>query len=180
VAFEMASDSGTFELRQPLPAPVDQFTVIVKKVADTHLTSPLIVQQQDLTQQDEVYTAAVGGAVPAGQPLSLTLTDLPHHSPAPRFAALSLAFGIILVGVWVATRPTDQGEATAARKRLDDRREKLMKDLVRLERDRANGRMDDARYTARREELVSALELVYGALDESAAPDPATGASAAA
>jgi len=180
LAFELPSDAATFELEQPLPAALDQFTVIVKKVADTHLTSPLIVQQQDLTQQDEVYIAAVGGTVPAGQPLSLTLTDLPHHSAAPRMLALALAFGIVLVGAWVGTRPPEQGEAVAERRRLADRRDKLMKELVRVERDRANGRIDDARYAARREELVSALELVYGALDESAAPDPATGASAAA
>jgi len=54
---------------------------------------------------------------------------------------------------------------TAERKRLIARRDKLFNDLVRLEHDRRNGRVDDRRYTARREELVSSLEQVYGALD---------------
>jgi hypothetical protein len=37
--------------------------------------------------------------------------------------------------------------------------------LVRLELDRRRGRGDPSRYAVRREELMSALEHVYGALD---------------
>ncbi len=45
------------------------------------------------------------------------------------------------------------------------RREKLLKDLVRLEAEHRQGRGDLSRYAARREQLVAALEQVYGALD---------------
>ncbi len=54
------------------------------------------------------------------------------------------------------------------------RREKLFQDLVKLEHDHARGKVDTARYTVRREEMVQALEHLYGALDEDdAGPDPA-------
>jgi hemoglobin-like flavoprotein len=46
------------------------------------------------------------------------------------------------------------------------RREKLFADLVRLEHDHRGGKVDPDKYAERRERLVSALEQVYGALDD--------------
>ena len=57
-----------------------------------------------------------------------------------------------------------------------------MNDLARLEQDRRGGRgpyADQARYAARREELMAALETVYSALDEDG-PEPADRAGVAA
>ena len=52
---------------------------------------------------------------------------------------------------------------------------------MKIEQDHRRGKLDGPRYTARREELLEALEHVYGALDEDdAGPDPATRAGAAA
>jgi hypothetical protein len=103
--------------------------------------------------------------VAAGEPLTLSLSDIPHHSSAPRRIALILALGIVLVGAWAATRPTGVAAAQSAdRKRLAARRDKLFNDLVRLENDRRTGRTDDRRYAARREDLIAALEQVYNAL----------------
>ena len=59
------------------------------------LASPQLASQQDMTAQGEVYIAGVGGGVAAGQPLSLTLSGLPHHSPAPRLTSLGLALAIV-------------------------------------------------------------------------------------
>ena len=54
------------------------------------------------------------------------------------------------------------------------RREKLFQDLIRLEADHRQGRGDPARYVARREPLLQALEQVYGALDtDDTSPEPA-------
>ena len=55
-----------------------------------------------------------------------------------------------------------------------ERREKLFADLVRLENERRNGKLADARYEARRESLLAALEHIYGALDsDDSGPEPA-------
>jgi len=52
---------------------------------------------------------------------------------------------------------------------------------VRLEQEHRRGRINEARYSARREELLAALENIYGALDEDGTgPDPATRAGVAA
>ena len=158
--------SGTLDLVQRFPANVAQLAVVVKKAGDTTLKSPQITGQRELPADGEIYIAATGGAVAAGQPISLTVSGYPHASAAPRTIALLLAAVIVAIGVWAAGRPNDDEAAGAAdRKRLIARREKLFAELVRLENDRRNGKIDDRRYAPRREELVAALENVYGALD---------------
>jgi hypothetical protein len=166
VACELPSSSGTLEITQRFPAQVEQLSVVVKKLGDTKLSSPLIASQQDLKAEGEAYIAASGAAVPPDRPISLVLYDLPHHSAAPRMVALVMAVTIVLAGAWASSRTPDREPSRVAeRKRLVARRDKLLADLVRLERDHVSGRGDRTRYPARREELIAALELVYGALD---------------
>ncbi len=159
------SSSGSIEISQAFPAPLAHLAVIVKKVGNTRLSSPQIAKQQEMPANGQLYIAAAGtGSVAAGEPVVLNITDLPHHSRVPHTVALSIALVIVAVGVWAATRH-DPEQRGAARKALIARREKLFQDLVRLELDRRRGRGDPSRYAVRREELVSALEHVYGALD---------------
>ncbi|HYU25486.1 MAG TPA: hypothetical protein VEO74_09805 [Thermoanaerobaculia bacterium] len=167
VACAIASGSGAIDVTQRFPATLEQLAVVVKKVGDTTLRSLQIANQRELPAEGEMFIAGTGGAVVAGQPIQLSVSGFPHHSPAPRTIALLLAAAIAAVGVWVAGRPNDDEAArTADRKRLIGRREKLFADLVRLENDRRTGRADERRYTSRREELIAALEHVYGALDD--------------
>ena len=173
VACELPVSSGTMDIVQRFPSPLDELAVVVKKVGDTKLSSPLIKAQQDMAADGEVYIAATGPSVPAGQPIALTVSGLPHHSTAPQWVALMLAVGIIGVGAWAATRQQDE---TAERRRLVGRREKLLSDLVRLENDRRSGRLDALRHATRRAELVTALESVYGELDDDTGVEPAQAA----
>jgi hypothetical protein len=67
------------------------------------------------------------------------------------------------------------------RKRLTARREKLLQELVRLESAHRAGQVDERRYGSRRDELVAALEHIYGALDpDDTSPEPAGRAGLAA
>jgi hypothetical protein len=108
----------------------------------------------------EVFIAATGGAVAAGQPIELAVSGVPHHSPTPRRVALTLALVIMLAGAWtVARRPVEDPATTIAaeRKRLLTRRDKLFNDLVRLERgsiERPRGR-SPVRRAARRSSAPS-------------------------
>jgi len=166
VAYALPGGGGTIDLAQKLPANLEQLAVIVRKVGATTLASRQIAQQREMPAQGELYIAATGGAVSAGQPIELTLSGYPHHSGAPRAVALTLAFAIAAAGFWTAgRRQPEAGNVAAERKRLTTRREKLFNDLVRLEREHRDGRVDEGRYASRRTELVAALENVYGALD---------------
>jgi hypothetical protein len=181
-AYMLPGEGGTIDIAQKFPATIEQLSVVVKKVGDTSLQSPQLSNQREMPADNDVFIAAQGGELRAGQPLQLTISGFPHQSSTPRIVSLTLAALVALIGVWAATRPApDDGAAAAERKRLIARREKLFADLVRLEHDRRNGRADDRRYDKRREELVAALEQVYSALDShDAGPGPADRAGLAA
>ena len=163
---EMPTNNGRLDVAQTFPAPLDRLTVLVRKVGETKLVSPTIERQQDFPSNGETVIGAMGGKVASGKPIELTLTDLPHHSPVPRYTALTLAGVILLVGVWLGTRKQEAGATDGERKRLIARREKLFGELLKIERERRNGRNDD-RAATRREELMAQLEHVYGVLDNS-------------
>jgi hypothetical protein len=165
VVAEMPADTGTLDVEQTFPAPLDRLTVLVRKVGDTKLASTSLERQQDFPSNGETVIGAMGGKVPAGKPIDLTLTDLPHHSPLPRYTALAVASLILIGGVWMATRREEPAARDGERKRLVARREKLFGELLKIERERRNGRSDE-RSTTRREELIAQLEHVYGALDD--------------
>ena len=165
VVAEMPTDTGSLDVAQTFPAQLDHLTILVKKVGDTKLSSPLIERQQDFPNNGEVVIGAMGNSVPAGKTIELSLTDLPHHSPVPRYTSLGIASMLLIGGFWIGSRKQDSTAADAERKKLISRREKLFGELVKIERERRNGRTD-GRSTARREELLSQLEHVYGALDD--------------
>jgi hypothetical protein len=178
VGTQIPVTSGTFELEQPFPAAVDQMAVIVQKVGDVKMSSPQILEQREIAAQGQTYIAGPTSPVAAGQPLRVSLADMPHHSPVPRRIAIALALVIVGGGVWAGTRPRkDVASVAAERKRLVARRERLLAELVRLERDQRN----DPRYSSRREEILGALEHVYGALDsDDITPGPGNSAGVAA
>jgi hypothetical protein len=153
---------------------LESLVVIAKKSdANMKLVSPQFDRQQETVVEGTPVIVAAGGTIAAGQPIALTLSGLPHHSTVARTTALTLASLIVIVGVWTASGREDPSTRDSERKRLIARREKLFQDLVRLEHDHRRGRPDAARYAARRDDLMAALEHIYGALDaDDAGPDP--------
>jgi hypothetical protein len=175
VATELPAESGTLEIAQKLPANLASLAVIVKKMGDTTLKSPQLKEQREMPADGEVFIAATGGAVTAGQPIVLTVAGVPHHSQTPRRVALTITVFVVLIGAWFASKPSvDASELADERRRLIARREKLFGELARLEQDRRQGRTDDRRYAARREDLIASLEQVYGALENFAGAPNAT------
>jgi hypothetical protein len=168
IGAEIPVTGGAIELEQRFPAPLNEFAVIVKKVGDTAVASTHITEQREVSAEGGLFIAGNGAPVPAGQPLVLSLTGMPHHSTMPRAVALALSLGILAVGIWAGTRPRNDAAATAAEhKRLITRREKLLAELVRIEREQREGTSPNAaRHAARREEILTSLEHIYGALDD--------------
>jgi hypothetical protein len=180
IGYVMPLSDGTVDIAQAFPATIEHLGVIVKKVGDARLSSPQIERQQEMPASNQMYIAAAGGTVQAGRPVQLTLSGLPHHSATPRWVALGLASTMLILGVWFSTRAVPDPAGTE-RKHLIARREKLFQDLLRLEADHRRGKGDQSRYLTRREDLLAALEHIYGALDtEETNPDPAGRAGMAA
>ena len=100
---------------------------------------------------------------------------MPHHSPTPRYIALTLAVVILVAGIWAGWRARDETGANASeRKRLD----RAPREAVRRARAAGPRRTGRPRYAARREEILSALEHIYGALDSDDDVVPGPGATA--
>jgi hypothetical protein len=174
VGYILPAGSGTVELEQIFPAPIERLVIMVKKAGDAKLASPQVSRQQEMPVGGDTYIVGVGDrGAPAGEPFVLSITGLPHHSRAPRWIALGLATLISLVGGFAAWRPA-AGAEPDDRKQLIARREKLFQDLVKLENDYRRGRGDRSRYPERRENLLAELEQVYGALDDDVGPDPSS------
>ena len=104
IVSELPAPDGTLQLTQRFPAPMERLAVIVKKVGPTTLSSPQIAKQQDVVAESQSFIIGAGGPVAAGQPIELSLGELPHHSPAPRRTALALAAAIVIIGVLVSSR----------------------------------------------------------------------------
>ena len=173
VAYILPYSSGSLVLSQTFPADFDQLLVFVEKWGAMDVASALI------DRRGEMAADATGGfpllwgggvRVPAGQPVVLELSGLPHHSGWPRIIALSLSGLIVAVSVWGGRGPGG-GDIDARRVEvLQTRREKLFDDLVKTEQQHRHGMIGPTRYGTRRAELVAQLERVLRDLDEGLVP----------
>jgi hypothetical protein len=171
VAGEIPVTKGTIELAQTLPAAFEQLIVVAKKEGDLKIASPLLSRIQDTVIEGTPVVIGMGTGIPAGQPFTVTVSGLPHHSNTPRYVALSLAGVILIGGLVLGARPAATEEDSAERKKMTARRERLLQDLVRLEHEQRRGQLDAETYRARREALMKSLEQVYGALDVDASDE---------
>lgn len=165
IAYRLPVASGDVTFEQKLPLAVPGLAVLMKKVGDTSFSSPQLPNVQEREFEGDRYVLAQGPALPAGAPLAITVSGLPHHSPWPRRIALTLALGMLAFGFWGAgRRPSPTANASRA-KQLAGKREKLYGELVRLEQQRRAGTIDAAKYAERRPALMAQLERVYRDLD---------------
>ncbi|MGE0041889.1 MAG: hypothetical protein AB7H88_01190 [Vicinamibacterales bacterium] len=166
--FAMPYGGANLTITQRFPVALASIFAAVEKVGEVHLTSAQFTAHQDASAGGTPFIMGTGGRLNAGDPLVLELTGLPHHSTTMRNVGLALAALLLLGGFWLAF--TGAPARAGAADRLRARREKLYADLVELERQRARGRVEPARYEARRQALMAALERVLGELDGLAEP----------
>ena len=161
---------ASLTVQQPLPIALNQVSVMAQKVGNMALHSPQIAEHRDMPLQGETFIVGKGPGLAAGQTVSFTFTDLPHQALWPRNIALTLAVAILAAGAWGSVR---LGKPAAAdrerRRRLDAKRDRLFAELTSLEDQQRDGAIDPERYTARRRELMTALERIYAQMDDEAA-----------
>ncbi|MGE4053596.1 MAG: hypothetical protein AB7F99_02260 [Vicinamibacterales bacterium] len=174
IAFALPAPTGSVEIHQVFPATLDHLGLIVEKVGEPVVTSHQIERQQEMPVGDRMYIASAGGTIPAGTPVEISISGLPHHSQTPRWVAIGIAVLVGLGGAWFAWRPTPTTSGNE-RKKLLARREKLLQELVKLEAQHQRGKIDGPAYRSRREQLMASLEHIYGALDtDDTGPEPAS------
>lgn len=167
VAYRLGYDGPTATIAVPLPLPMIQTNLIVRRLGDTRVVAPVLPQSREAQAEGRTYWTGTGPGLNAGDTLTVTLEGLPYHSRWPRYTALGVAGAVVLVGLWLAVaRPVNPAPRIAA---LEARRRDLLDRVRRLEPDAA-----DARAV-----LLDELEGVYAMLDaERARETPAVRGSA--
>ncbi|MDA1185592.1 MAG: hypothetical protein O2930_13235, partial [Acidobacteria bacterium] len=164
VGFQLRQDTSEFTLQQTWPVPLQQLSVGVQRIGDLSVSSPQFSTVGEVNAESGTpFFLANGPAMAAGSTLTMELVNLPAHSGTPRLVALSLAAGIIVVGVWWAM--SAPALVPESRPRLIERRDALLAELVPLERLQRDGGPLPTPDQARRQELMEDLEQVYSELD---------------
>ena len=167
IAFRLETWDNPWVLQQRFPLPIVNVAFAAQKLGDMRLSGPQTPAVRETTLQGTPFIVATGGPLPAGTPLTVTLTGVPHRSRVPVYVALTAAAAIALWGVWFATSHAGgEGARRDARTRdLVVRRERGLAALEALEQQRRTGEIDAQHYGDRRAQILGQLELVYGELD---------------
>jgi hypothetical protein len=139
-----------------------QVFVGVEKIGDMRMSSPQLTETRDMNSNGAIFMMGTGGRVNAGETLEVHLSGMPAHGHAPRNVALALTALIFAAGAWFAFSPAKAHAAQDAA--LRSRREKLMNEVVSLERKRRQKGLSDAD-EAKLQRTTAELERVVAELD---------------
>ena len=173
VGFVLPYSGGSLAFEQPLPVALESLLLVVEKWGDMDVASEQIARRMDANPDqtgDRTFIFAAGPLVAAGAAVAFELSGLPHHSRLPAMLALGVAFVFLAAGAWGAATPDRSAAGAERRRRLESRREKRFRDLVKNEQQHRAGRIGATRYANRRSELLADLERICAALDDEAAP----------
>lgn len=184
VGFVLPYSGDRLAIEQTMPAALESLLLVVEKWGSMDVASEQIARRADMNPEGadgRTYIFAAGPAVAAGTAVALEISGLPHRSRWPAMAALAAAFVLLGAGAWGAATPTREADREERRRKLESRREKRFRDLVKNERQHGAGRIGDTRHGNRRAELLAELERIYAELDELApavfGPGPAAAAA---
>ena len=135
VGFSLPQAGESIALRQKWPVAMAQLFVGVEKIGAVRMSSPQLTDSREMpTEQGAVFIMGTGGRLNAGEELVINLSGIPAHDHTARNVAMGLAALIFAIGAWYAfTPPKGLGSQDD---KLRARREKLMNDVVALERKR--------------------------------------------
>jgi hypothetical protein len=162
VGFSLPQASESISIRQTWPAALAQVFVGVEKIGNMQISSPQLTDTREMNSDGQPFIMATGPRLNAGDTLVLNLTGLPAQSQTPRNVALAAVVVIFAIGAWFAISP---GKAHAVQDaKLNAHREKLLADIVSLERTRRLKPLSDSD-EAKLQRLTTELERVIAELD---------------
>jgi hypothetical protein len=99
LAFEMPTGGATKTIAQAWPVAVPEATVVLERGPGEDLVSPQLTERRESVNNGQALVFARATALGPGSTLSFDVTGLRHHPRGPRYLALSLAIGFVLVGL---------------------------------------------------------------------------------
>ncbi len=162
VGFSLPQVGSASTIQQKWPIALAQLFVATEKVGAMQMSSPQLTDTREMASEGQPFIMGTGGRINAGDTVSVNLSGMPAHSLWPRDVALVAAALIFAVGLWMAVSPKAARASEDAK--LETRRERLLADVVGLERKRRQQPLSAAD-EARLQRLTSDLEKVMAALD---------------
>ena len=166
VGFSLPQAGANYTLRQTWPAALSQVFVGVEKIGNMKVASPQLTDVREMNSDGQPFIMATGPRLNAGETLVLNLTGLPSHSNTPRNVALIAVAVMFAVGAWFALSPAKAHAAQDAK--LQAKRDKLMNEVVALERKRHSKPLSVAD-EERLQRVTADLERIIAELDRGAA-----------
>ena len=169
IGFNYPYRSPDIDFEQALPVALQQLTVGVQKVGALSIASPQFTTVNEVrTEGGTPFALGSGPGLQPGTALRLSISGLPLRSETPRYVALTLALGIVVLGVWLTV--SGRSSKSEARAALVKRRDSLLGEVAQLETKRRKGDINGDRYLTRRQRLMRELEEIYGELDDATGP----------
>ncbi len=162
VGFSLPQAGPASAVLQKWPVALGQLFVAAEKVGTMRMSSPQLTDIREMTSDGQVFLMGTGGRLNAGDTLVVNLSGMPAHSLLPRNIALGAAALVFMVGLWMAVSPRAARASEDAK--LETRRERLLSDVVALERKKRQKPLSAAD-GARLQRLTADLEKVMAALD---------------
>ena len=162
VGFSLPQAGAASAVRQKWPIALAQLLVAAEKVGPMQMSSAQIPEVREMASDGKVFLMGTGGRLNAGDTLVVNLSGMPAHSEWPRTVALTMAALVFGAGLWLSLSPAAARASEDAK--LETRRERLLGDVVAIERKRLHKPLSEADET-RLQRLTSDLEKVMAALD---------------
>lgn len=163
LAYGLSPAGSSRTLVQTFPITWTPVQVVVTQVGTVQLRSGQLGGVTSMPGEPHAFLLGQGSQLASGTPITLELSGLPSRSRLGRNLAIAIALLVIGAGIWASRSTGGQSALDLRRAELQSRRERLMADLVKLERQRLGG--DTPRLAERRESLIVQLERIYGELD---------------
>lgn len=163
VGFTLPQAGSATTIRQTWPAAMAQVFVGLEKIGEVQMSSPNLTDTREMTTENgAVFIMGTGGRINAGEDLVINLTGIPSHSNTLRNAVMALVALIFVVGAYFAFAPAKAHAALD--EKLRARKEKLLNEVVALERKRRLQPLTAAEET-KLQRAGSELERVIAELD---------------
>ena len=163
VGFSLPYAGKDLVLTQKWPAALGQIFVAAEKIGPMQMTSPQLTDTRETQTEGGVFLMGTGGRIEPGGTLTVNLTGMPAANHTLRDAALAVVLLILGIGVWTAMTPASARAAQDGK--LTGKRERLMADIVALERKRRTRALSEPE-EAKLQRLTADLERVLASLDE--------------
>ena len=157
--FLSTTGEGSITIRQPMPLGIETPVLMVPESHHLKLEAPglqaMAPQTDDRGAGMQIFQLA---SVPRNGVLTITVSGLPTRASLGKTIATVLVAALVFAALLGLRRPKVE-------ERSDDRRERILAELVDVERARQAAGSDDAHLAERRGELIAALEAADTGLD---------------